>query len=59
MPRAYSDQVRVEAIRLLCDGHSIVSVAEELGVNRNTVHRWQRRLAEGTLSADYSNCGRH
>ena len=34
---------RLQAMRLLCDGHTIAQVAEQLGVTTKTVRNWRTR----------------
>jgi transposase-like protein len=40
--RVYSDDLKAEAVQMLFDGHSAVSVAENLGINGTTLlYRWK------------------
>lgn len=39
--RSYTEEFRQEAVAMLLDGHSAVSVAERLGVTTNLLYRWK------------------
>ena len=44
----YDDEFKRNAIRKVLDGQSVVSVAQELGVNESLIHKWKRAaLAKG------------
>ena len=50
--RSYDPEFRQEAVRMLLDGHSAKSVAENLGLSgTNVLYRWKAKL----LKADQSN----
>ena len=49
-PEAYEAR-RLRAAELLAQGRSPAEVAETVGVSRESVRRWQTRLAEGGVAA--------
>jgi transposase len=45
--RQYSDEMKVEAVQMLIDGHSAVSVAKNLGLSGTSVlYRWKANLLQ-------------
>ena len=47
--RHYTDEFKQEAVQMLLDGHSAISVAQRLGVSRpSLLHRWKRQQLERT-----------
>lgn len=45
--RAYSDELKAEAVQMLLDGHSAGSVASNLGLSgANLLYRWKTRLLQ-------------
>lgn len=42
----YSDEFKIEAVRLVQQGHPVGQVARELGVGRGMLGRWRRQLEE-------------
>ena len=45
--RAYSDELKAEAVQMLLDGHSAGSVTSNLGLSgANLLYRWKARLLE-------------
>ena len=43
--RQYSDEMKAEAVQMLLDGHSAVSVASRLGLSgTNVLYRWKAKL---------------
>jgi transposase len=45
--RRFSDEFRRDAVQMLLDGHSAVSVAERLGLSSpNMLYNWKRRLLD-------------
>lgn len=42
MFRKYDDEFKRNAVRKVLDGQSVVSVAQELGVNESLIHKWKR-----------------
>ena len=57
---AYSDDLREKAVKFYEAGDvSLQEVGERLDVNRDSVHDWvKRKRSTGSVSADYSKCGR-
>ena len=42
--RAYSEDLKAEAVQMLLDGHSAASVAKNLGLGRtNLLYRWKAK----------------
>lgn len=39
--RTFTDEFRREAVAMLLDGHSAISVAERLGITTNMLYRWK------------------
>jgi transposase len=58
MWRKYDDEFKRQAVKKVIDGQSVVSVAQELGVNESLIHKWKRAAFEkgdGSLSgAEFS-----
>jgi transposase-like protein len=47
--RAFTDEFRREAVRMMLDGHSAASIAEQLGLSHaNLLYRWKREELERT-----------
>ncbi len=45
--RQYSDEMKTEAVQMLIDGHSAVSVAKNLGLSGTSVlYRWKANLLQ-------------
>ncbi len=45
--RQYSDEMKAEAVQMLIDGHSAVSVAKNLGLSGTSIlYRWKANLLE-------------
>lgn len=45
--RVYSREFKAEAVRMMLDGHSAQSVADNLGISgTNLLYRWKARLVE-------------
>ncbi len=43
--RQYSDEMKAEAVQMLLDGHSAMSVASRLGLSgTNVLYRWKAKL---------------
>ncbi len=48
MWKKYDDEFKRNAVRKVLDGQSVVSTAQELGVNESLIHKWKRAaLAKG------------
>jgi transposase len=58
MWRKYDNEFKRQAVKKVIDGQSVVSVAQELGVNESLIHKWKRAALEkgdGSLSgAEFS-----
>ena len=54
--RKYSDEMKAEAVQMLLDGHSAVSVAKNLGLSGTSIlYRWKAvQLQESGPAADGS-----
>ena len=53
--RAYTDEFRQEAVQMLLDGHSAVSVCERLGLSgTNLLYRWKKKILgrEGGIASN-------
>ena len=47
--RAYSEELKAEAVQMLLDGHSAASVAKNLGLGRtNLLYRWKAKLLQAS-----------
>jgi transposase len=45
--RHYSDEMKAEAVQMLIDGHSAVSVAKNLGLSGTSIlYRWKANLVQ-------------
>ncbi len=54
MWRKYDNEFKRQAVKKVIDGQSVVSVAQELGVNESLIHKWKRAALEkgdGSLSS--------
>ena len=50
--RVYTREFKIEAVRLSHeDGATVVQVARDLGVDKNTLHKWRQRLTEDPVEA--------
>ena len=50
--KRYDKEFKLEAVRMITEGgHSVTSVARELGVPANQLHRWKREFNEGPSHA--------
>lgn len=47
--RAYSEDLKAEAVQMLLDGHSAASVAKNLGLGRtNLLYRWKAKSLQAS-----------
>ena len=47
--RAYSEDLKAEAVQMLLDGHSAAAVAKNLGLSRaNLLYRWKAKLLQAS-----------
>jgi len=50
--KTYEQQFKIDAVNLVVNGNrSVSSVARDLGIEVNVLHRWKRELTEGRLQA--------
>lgn len=42
--KKYDQEFKKQAVKKYLDGQSVASVARELGVNENTIHKWRKEL---------------
>ena len=42
--RKYDEEFKKEAVKKYLDGQSVASIAREIGVNENTIHKWKKSL---------------
>ena len=50
--KTYEQQFKIDAVNLVVNGNrSVSSVARDLGIEVNVLHRWKRELTEGKLQA--------
>ena len=40
--RSYSQEFKAEAVQMVLDGHSAISVAQRLGIQPNALYRWKQ-----------------
>lgn len=46
--RSYTEEFKTEAVQMLLDGHSVPSVAENLGIHANQLYRWKAKLLKSS-----------
>lgn len=44
--KVYPAEVRLRALMLICDGHSKTDIAAHLGIDRNTIEKWNKKGIE-------------
>ena len=50
--KSYGRQFKIDAVNLVVNGNrSVSSVARDLGIEVNLLHRWKRELTEGGLQS--------
>lgn len=42
--RKYDKDFKKEAVKKYLDGQSVASIAREIGVNENTIHKWKKEI---------------
>lgn len=42
--KKYDKDFKKEAVKKYLDGQSVASIARELGVNENTIHKWKKEI---------------
>jgi transposase len=50
--KSFEQQFKIDAVNMVVNGNrSVASVARDLGIEVNLLHRWKRELTEGKLQA--------
>ena len=50
--KRFDREFKLDAVRMLTEGgHPVASVARDLGVSANQLHRWKREFNDGPVSA--------
>ena len=50
--KSYEQQFKIDAVNMVVNGNrSVASVARDLGIEVNLLHRWKRELTEGGSQA--------
>jgi len=50
--QSYEQQFKIDAVNMVINGNrTVASVARDLGIEVNLLHRWKRELTEGGLQA--------
>ncbi len=44
--RKYDQEFKKEVVKKYLDGQSVASIAREIGVNENTIHKWKAELIQ-------------
>ena len=44
--RKYDQEFKKEVVKKYLDGQSVASIAREIGVNENTLHKWKAELIQ-------------
>ena len=55
--RGYTDEFKLDALRLIDQGRSVAEVARNLGVHVNTLHGWRQQLSSDPDTA-FSGIGK-
>lgn len=42
--KKYDEEFKKEAVKKYLDGQSVASIAREIGVNENIIHKWKKDL---------------
>ena len=42
--KKYDEDFKKQTVKKYLDGQSIASIAREIGVNENTIHKWKKQL---------------
>lgn len=42
--KKYDEECKKEVVKKYLDGQSVASIAREIGVNENTIHKWKQNL---------------
>lgn len=44
--RKYDQEFKKETVKKYLDGQSVASIAREIGVNENTIHKWKAEIIQ-------------
>ena len=44
--RKYDQEFKKQTVKKYLDGQSVASIAREIGVNENTIHKWKAELIQ-------------
>ena len=50
--KKYDQEYKKEAVKKYLDGQSVASVAREIGVNENTIHKWKKEILQSSGEND-------
>lgn len=50
--KKYDQEFKKEAVKKYLDGQSVASVAREIGVNENTIHKWKQEILQSSGEND-------
>ena len=53
--RKYDDEFKEQAVRRVFDGETAASVARELGINANLLHRWKKIIKMESMDVELEN----
>jgi len=55
MNRKYGNEFKQNAVKKILDGQSVASLARELGVGENLLHKWRRAKLESGSDVEKEN----
>ena len=50
--RKYDQEFKKQVVKKYLDGQSVASIAREIGVNENTIHKWKAELIQKDGESD-------
>ncbi len=50
--RKYDQEFKKQVVKKYLDGQSVASIAREIGVNENTIHKWKAELIQRDGESD-------
>jgi len=53
--RKYDEEFKQQAVRRVFDGETAASVARELGINANLLHRWKKQVKMASSDIELEN----
>ena len=53
--RKYDDEFKQNAVKKILDGQSVASLARELGVGENLLHKWKKARLETSSDVEREN----